>query len=213
MNTPKSGSESCSVSRRERCRRPPRRRDGGRRVTTAPPVLGLIAGNGMSSSAATFRVRGVAPDTRIVNLRALGRDGRGTDSSVIAAIERAIALKQRFNIRIINLSLGRPVYRSYTTGNIPGAAAVAPGLAVRRARVERERSYRQPASCGAATGLSRGPDLRVDFVRRRFSLHPGHRPYARTRRRSPSVSSTSCSSTPQRWRTVRRPRSVPHLHA
>jgi serine protease AprX len=38
----------------------------------------------------------------------------GTDSAIIAAIERAIALKATYNIRVINLSLGRPVFESYT---------------------------------------------------------------------------------------------------
>src|SRR5208283_4443934 len=43
----------------------------------------------------------------------LDQTGAGTDSSVIAAIEQAIALKAKYNIRVINLSLGRPVYESY----------------------------------------------------------------------------------------------------
>src|SRR5207249_6997132 len=43
----------------------------------------------------------------------LDRQGMGTDSMVIAAIQRAIALKSKYNIRIINLSLGRAVYESY----------------------------------------------------------------------------------------------------
>src|SRR6202042_3053146 len=42
-------------------------------------------------------------------------NGVGTDSMVIAAIERAIALKSTYNIRVINLSLGRPVYSSYAS--------------------------------------------------------------------------------------------------
>ncbi len=33
----------------------------------------------------------------------------GTDSAVIAAIGEAIALKSKYNIRVINLSLGRPI--------------------------------------------------------------------------------------------------------
>lgn len=37
----------------------------------------------------------------------------GTDSSVIRAIERAIEMRVRFNIRILNLSLGRRVKESY----------------------------------------------------------------------------------------------------
>src|SRR6202042_2661524 len=41
-------------------------------------------------------------------------NGVGTDSMVIAAIERAIALKSTYNIRVINLSLGRPIWESYT---------------------------------------------------------------------------------------------------
>ena len=48
------------------------------------------------------------------NLRVLDENGNGTDSMVIAAIEQAIALKDTYNIRVINLSLGRPVYESYT---------------------------------------------------------------------------------------------------
>lgn len=42
-------------------------------------------------------------------------NGAGRDSYVIAALQRAIALKNTYNIRIINLSLGRPVFESYTT--------------------------------------------------------------------------------------------------
>jgi serine protease AprX len=74
------------------------------------PVIGVIGGNGQSSGG---RYRGIAPEARIVNLRVLGPSGEGSDSAVIAAIERAIELKARYNIRVINLSLGRPVMESY----------------------------------------------------------------------------------------------------
>ena len=40
--------------------------------------------------------------------------GAGNDSTVIAAIQRAIALKNTYNIRVINLSLGRGIPSSYT---------------------------------------------------------------------------------------------------
>ncbi len=33
---------------------------------------------------------------------------------MIAAIEEAITLKSNYNIRVINMSLGRPVFESYT---------------------------------------------------------------------------------------------------
>ena len=48
-----------------------------------------------------------------MNLRALDAAGTGTDSGVIAAIQRAIELKDLYNIRVINLSLGRPAYESF----------------------------------------------------------------------------------------------------
>ena len=44
------------------------------------------------------------------------RTASGTDSSVVRALERAIELKERFGIRVVNLSLGRPVVESYTAG-------------------------------------------------------------------------------------------------
>lgn len=79
-------------------------------------VAGLVAGNGTESSGAQFfrTFRGAAPNANIINLRVLDENGSGTDSSVISAIDQAISLRQRFNIRVINLSLGRPIYESYT---------------------------------------------------------------------------------------------------
>ena len=79
-------------------------------------VAGIIGSNARSSScAACFRkIKGIAPGVSFVNLRALDENGVGSDSSVIAAIDRAIALKDTYNIRVINLSIGRPVYESYT---------------------------------------------------------------------------------------------------
>ena len=50
---------------------------------------------------------------KLINLRVLDQNGAGTDSQVIAAIQTAIQLKSKYNIRVINLSLGRPVYESY----------------------------------------------------------------------------------------------------
>ena len=78
-------------------------------------VAGIMAGNGAQSSGSsfTYEVRGIAPNAHIVSLKALDSNGAGTDSSVIAAIQQAILLKTRYNIRIINLSVGRPVTTSY----------------------------------------------------------------------------------------------------
>ena len=78
-------------------------------------VSGLIAGDGAESTGNQFfrTFYGAAPGANIINLRALDQNGMGTDSSVIAAIETAIALQPYFNIRVINLSLGRPILESY----------------------------------------------------------------------------------------------------
>src|SRR3984893_10601400 len=78
-------------------------------------IAGLIAGDGASSTGAIYShtFQGIAPGANLVNVRVLDQNGAGTDSSVIAAINTAIALKQRFNIRVMNLSLGREVYESY----------------------------------------------------------------------------------------------------
>jgi serine protease AprX len=74
-------------------------------------VAGIIAGNGYLSGG---QYEGVAPQANLIDLRALDANGGGTDSSVIAAIQQAIALQKTYNIRIINLSLGRPIWASYT---------------------------------------------------------------------------------------------------
>jgi serine protease AprX len=74
-------------------------------------VAGILAGNGHDSAG---RFYGIAPNANIINLRVLDANGAGSDSQVIAGINRAIQLKNQYNIRVINISLGRPVYESYT---------------------------------------------------------------------------------------------------
>lgn len=75
----------------------------------------IAAGNAAASTGAnaTRAFRGMAPGAKIVNLRVLDANGTGTDSQLVNAIDRAIALKNTHNIRVINLSLGRPVFESY----------------------------------------------------------------------------------------------------
>jgi serine protease AprX len=79
-------------------------------------VAGIVGGNGKDSTGVGFTrtFKGIAPNVNLVNLRVLDANGAGTDAGVIDAIETAISLKDTYNIRIINLSLGRPVYESYT---------------------------------------------------------------------------------------------------
>ncbi|HEV7475313.1 MAG TPA: S8 family peptidase [Pyrinomonadaceae bacterium] len=80
-------------------------------------VAGLVGGTGASSGRAygyPATYGGMAPNVNLINLRVLDQNGVGTDSQVIAAIEQAIALQNTYNIRVINMSLGRPVFESYT---------------------------------------------------------------------------------------------------
>ncbi|MGA7400058.1 MAG: S8 family peptidase [Candidatus Sulfotelmatobacter sp.] len=74
-------------------------------------VAGIIGGNGYMSGG---NYSGMAPNVSFVDLRALDLYGVGTDSTVIAAIQEAIALKSTYNIKVINLSLGRGIFVSYT---------------------------------------------------------------------------------------------------
>src|SRR5207253_764168 len=74
-------------------------------------VAGIIANSGNVSSGA---YKGIAPNANIINLRVLDQNGSGQDSAVITAIQTAIQLKSTYNIRVLNLSLGRPVFESYT---------------------------------------------------------------------------------------------------
>ena len=91
-------------------------------------VAGLIGGSGKGSGngngyAGTYA--GVAPNVNIINLRVLDANGNGTDSQVIAAIQQAIALQNTYNIRVISMSLGRPVFESYTLDPVDQAVEAA----------------------------------------------------------------------------------------
>ena len=70
-------------------------------------VAGIIAGDGSLSGG---NYRGVAPGASLVNLRVLDNAGRGTTSDVIAAVEWSIDHKDEYGIKVLNLSLGHPVF-------------------------------------------------------------------------------------------------------
>jgi serine protease AprX len=74
-------------------------------------VAGIVGGNGYLSGG---EYSGVAPAINLVDLRALDQNGDGSDSTVIAAIQKAISLQNTYNIQVINLSLGRGISESYT---------------------------------------------------------------------------------------------------
>lgn len=79
-------------------------------------IAGIIASNGKESlcGKCTQAMVGISPGASLVDLKVLDENGNGSDSQVIAAINQAILLKNVYNIRVMNLSLGRPVFESYT---------------------------------------------------------------------------------------------------
>ncbi len=79
-------------------------------------VAGIVGSTGKGSTCANCsrEFQGVAPNVKLINLPVLDKNGSGTDSRVISAIQQAISLKNTYIIRVINLSLGRPVQESYT---------------------------------------------------------------------------------------------------
>jgi len=92
-------------------------------------VAGIMAGNGYHSYG---RRRGLARNAHLVALKVLDDNGLGYISSVIDAIDYAIANKNALGIRIINLSVGAGVYESYDTDPLTQAAkrAVDAGIVV-----------------------------------------------------------------------------------
>ena len=70
-------------------------------------VAGIIAGSDDRGYA------GIAPGAHIVSLRVLGQDGSGDTSDVINAIDWVVDHKAQYGLRVVNLSLGHPVFESY----------------------------------------------------------------------------------------------------
>ncbi|HQF51501.1 MAG TPA: S8 family peptidase [Thermoleophilia bacterium] len=75
-------------------------------------VTGLIAGDGTASlpldagGYAEVQFRGVAPAADVVGIKVLDETGQGRASAVMAGVLWAIAHKDRYNIRVLNLSIG-----------------------------------------------------------------------------------------------------------
>jgi subtilisin family serine protease len=73
-------------------------------------VAAIAAGNGRISRAEYV---GVAPNANIINLRVLNSQGAGTTTYLLRALDWVLTNRARFNIRVVNLSLGMPAVESY----------------------------------------------------------------------------------------------------
>ena len=70
-------------------------------------IAGVIAANGAT--------QGVAPDARLVSLRVLDANGRGSLSSVVGAFNWVLKNQERFDIKVLSLSWGAPQATTYHT--------------------------------------------------------------------------------------------------
>ena len=87
-------------------------------------IAGTIGGNTTSASRVTTAYAGgSAPAVRLIDVRVLGRDGRGLTSDVIAGIDWTIANRTRYGIRVLNLSLGHAVTEPAATDPLCRAVA------------------------------------------------------------------------------------------
>ena len=104
-------------------------------------VASLAAGNGQIANG---WYTGIAPAAKIINVRVLDSQGQGSSSSVIAGIDWCISNKDRYGIRVMNLSLGTCAVDSYVYDPICQAVrrAFNAGIVV----------------CVAAGNLGKGPD-------------------------------------------------------
>jgi serine protease AprX len=74
-------------------------------------IAGLIAGNGTSSGG---KWKGVAPEASVLSVKAAGADGSADVSNILAGIQWAVSFKDRYNIRVLNLSLGTDSTQDWT---------------------------------------------------------------------------------------------------
>lgn len=75
---------------------------------------------------------GVAPDANIIGVKVLNQDGGGSISDVIAGIQWTIENRERYNIKVMTMSLGTKAKTSYRQDPLCQAvsAAVSAGITV-----------------------------------------------------------------------------------
>lgn len=82
-------------------------------------VAGDAAGDGTASAG---KYKGTAPEANLIGIKTLDKHGAGRFSDIIKGIQWAIANKDKYNIRVINMSLGGPVFDSYKDDPVAQAA-------------------------------------------------------------------------------------------
>jgi serine protease AprX len=119
-------------------------------------VAGVIGGNGRDSNG---KHAGGAPDASLISLKVLDEHGQGTISNVIAALDWVLANHARYNIRVVNLSVGAAVRESYWTDPMTLAAkrVVDAGVVVVAAAGNRGRNALGLSQYGGVTAPGNAP--------------------------------------------------------
>jgi serine protease AprX len=71
-------------------------------------VAGIMVGNGSHSQGGALA--GIAPAASLVSIRVLDGVGQGNTSTMLAGLQWVIDHKDEYGIRVLNLSLGHPIY-------------------------------------------------------------------------------------------------------
>jgi serine protease AprX len=95
--------------------------DGVDRYGHGTFVAGVIAGNGSRSKG---KYIGVAPKATLLNVRIADDQGMMYESDVIASLQWVFDNKDKYHIRVVNLSLNASVAQSYHTSPLDAAVEV-----------------------------------------------------------------------------------------
>ncbi|WP_243116564.1 S8 family peptidase [Marinisporobacter balticus] len=84
-------------------------------------VAGIAAGNGYANR----KYKGIAPDANIIGVKVLDETGSGSTSDILAGLQWVIDNKDKYNIKIVNMSLGSPADKTYREDPLAKGAAEA----------------------------------------------------------------------------------------
>jgi serine protease AprX len=87
-------------------------------------IAGIVGGTRSAATNVTPGFSGgSAPSVKLIDVRVLGARGSGRTSDVIAGLDWVVANRVKYNIRVINLSLGHPVTEPSATDPLCKAVA------------------------------------------------------------------------------------------
>lgn len=91
-------------------------------------VSGIIAGNGYSNA----KYKGIAPEASVIGVKVLDETGSGNTSDILAGLQWVIDNKDKYNIKVVSMSLGSAADSSYRQDSLSRgvSAAIQNGLTV-----------------------------------------------------------------------------------